>query len=121
MNTCNNNVSKSNRYIVFVKSTKVDEINIPKHNRNHQGLGYVPKKRRNVEFKKIWNQKKFCQMNYHTNMSNKQCYNCHKYGHIAAFCFYNYEYYAKPKIRQIWVPKSTNIGGPKQPWVPKCK
>ena len=51
LNTCNNNVSKCNRSIVFVKSTKVDEINISKHNSNHTGLGYVPKKRKSVELR----------------------------------------------------------------------
>ena len=111
----NNSVSKSNRNIIFVKSTKIDKTIIPRNNKNHQGLGY------NANKAKSKNHGKYkITRNYNRNY-NVKCFTCHKYGHKAISCFYNYEYYVRPKIRQIWVPKGTNIVGPKLSWVPKVK
>lgn len=95
--------------IMFVKSTNPNEYQIPKTNRNHFGLGYK-KKEKQKTFHKNHNHK-------FSGVYNKQCYSCHKYGHIAVNCLF--DYYVKPKIKQIWVPKGTNIKGPNLMWVPK--
>ena len=112
----NNNASKTNKGIVFVKSTKAEEIIIPKNNRNHQGSGYVSNKNK-VEFK---NHRKY-KTTWNYKYDYVKCFTCHKYGHKAIHCYHNYDYYVRPKIRQIWVPKGTNIYGPKLHWVPKVK
>ena len=90
---------------------------------NHTGLGYTSRIRSKVDSKKIGNHKtvtnqknkSYHHKNYHTysSMHHIKCFTCHKYGHKAAFCYYNYDVYVKSKIKKIWVPKDTNMHGPK--------
>jgi hypothetical protein len=105
---------------------------------NREGLGYLPKKRKNAFVKQKTMFVKEC---------DKVCHKCHKKGHVKKNCpkFKNvslpcFEHcsvlshnakgvHAKfvgtsivgTKNKEIWVPKSlvTNIRGSKQIWVPK--